>query len=71
MLHYRAALFKSTTAGFLHKAPTRFVLSKLFSSNGKIIYTETDEAPALATYSLLPIVKKYAAKGNLYTNLAS
>ncbi|MBU2984096.1 NADP-dependent isocitrate dehydrogenase [Saccharophagus degradans] len=27
----------------------------------KIIYTETDEAPALATYSLFPIVKKYAA----------
>ncbi|MES9935633.1 MAG: NADP-dependent isocitrate dehydrogenase, partial [Sedimenticola sp.] len=25
----------------------------------KIIYTETDEAPALATYSLLPIVKTY------------
>lgn len=26
----------------------------------KIIYTETDEAPALATYSLFPIVKKFA-----------
>jgi len=25
----------------------------------KIIYTETDEAPALATYSLLPIIKKF------------
>lgn len=25
-----------------------------------IIYTETDEAPALATYSLLPIIKAYA-----------
>ncbi len=25
----------------------------------KIIYTKTDEAPALATYSLLPIVKAY------------
>jgi len=25
----------------------------------KIIYTETDEAPALATYSFLPIVKKF------------
>jgi len=25
----------------------------------KIIYTETDEAPALATYSLLPIIKAY------------
>ena len=27
----------------------------------KIIYTQTDEAPALATYSLLPIVKAFTA----------
>jgi isocitrate dehydrogenase len=27
------------------------------ASTSKIIYTETDEAPALATYSLLPIIK--------------
>src|SRR3954453_9295876 len=27
----------------------------------KIIYTHTDEAPMLATYSLLPIVKAFAA----------
>jgi isocitrate dehydrogenase len=29
------------------------------SDNAKIIYTHTDEAPALATYSLLPIVSAY------------
>ena len=28
-------------------------------ANSKIIYTKTDEAPALATYSFLPIVKAY------------
>ena len=28
--------------------------------NSKIIYTETDEAPALATYSFLPIVQAYS-----------
>lgn len=28
-------------------------------TDSKIIYTETDEAPALATYSLLPIVKAF------------
>ena len=28
-------------------------------SNSKIIYTETDEAPALATFSFLPIVKAF------------
>ncbi len=27
----------------------------------KIVYTHTDEAPALATYSLLPIIQKFAA----------
>lgn len=27
--------------------------------SSKIIYTETDEAPALATYSFLPIVQSY------------
>ncbi|MCK4996618.1 MAG: NADP-dependent isocitrate dehydrogenase, partial [Thermoplasmatales archaeon] len=26
---------------------------------GKIIYTKVDEAPALATYSFLPIVKAF------------
>ena len=30
------------------------------SENAKIIYTITDEAPALATHSLLPIIKRYA-----------
>ena len=30
------------------------------ASEQKIIYTKTDEAPALATYSLLPIVEAFA-----------
>ncbi len=28
-------------------------------TTSKIIWTKTDEAPALATYALLPIIKKY------------
>ena len=31
----------------------------------KIIYTETDEAPALTTYSLLPIVQAFTAPSNI------
>ncbi len=31
----------------------------------KIIYTKTDEAPALATYSLLPIVQKFTSKAGI------
>ncbi len=34
-------------------------------SDSTIIYTHTDEAPALATYSLLPIVRAYAAKAGV------
>jgi isocitrate dehydrogenase len=35
------------------------------SNTPKIIYTKTDEAPALATYSLLPIVKSYTKPANI------
>ena len=31
-------------------------------SDLKIVYTLTDEAPALATYSLLPFIKKYGVE---------
>lgn len=33
--------------------------------NPKIIYTETDEAPALATYSFLPIVKAFTQSADI------
>lgn len=35
------------------------------SSNSKIIYTYTDEAPMLATHSLLPIIQKYASTAGI------
>lgn len=35
------------------------------SKVAKIIYTKTDEAPALATHSLLPIIKAFTAPGNI------
>ena len=31
----------------------------------KILYTKTDEAPALATYSFLPIVKAFTSKAGI------
>ncbi|HIA04838.1 MAG TPA: NADP-dependent isocitrate dehydrogenase, partial [Myxococcales bacterium] len=34
-----------------------------------IIYTKTDEAPALATYSFLPIIEKFAAPAGLNVEL--
>jgi isocitrate dehydrogenase len=33
--------------------------------NSKIIYTITDEAPALATYSFLPIVKAFTKSSGI------
>jgi len=33
--------------------------------NSKIVYTRTDEAPALATYSFLPIVQKFTKGANI------
>jgi isocitrate dehydrogenase len=35
------------------------------SAKGSIIYTETDEAPALATYSLLPVIAKFSALADI------
>lgn len=35
------------------------------SATAKIIYTHTDEAPLLATYSFLPIIAAYAAKAGV------
>lgn len=35
------------------------------STNSKIFYTKTDEAPLLATYSFLPIVKAFVGKANI------
>ena len=37
----------------------------MIEKNSKIIYTETDEAPFLATYSLLPIIKSFVKHANV------
>jgi len=38
--------------------------------SSKIIYTKTDEAPALATYSLLPIIRGFLEKSGIEVGLA-
>ena len=35
----------------------------------KIIYTDTDEAPRLATYSLLPIIRSFTKTANIEVEL--
>ncbi|SUJ29363.1 Isocitrate dehydrogenase [NADP] [Sphingobacterium spiritivorum] len=39
------------------------------SNTSKIIYTKTDEAPLLATYSFLPIVQAFASSANIDVEL--
>lgn len=39
------------------------------SNNSKIFYTKTDEAPLLATYSFLPIIKAFVGKANIDVDL--
>src|SRR5207245_10439272 len=38
---------------------TRRLRCNMPTDSGKIIWTEIEEAPALATHSLLPIIRKY------------
>lgn len=40
-------------------------LFRLMSNKPTILYTKTDEAPALATYSLLPIVQAFAGQAGI------
>lgn len=40
------------------------------TSKSKIIYTKTDEAPALATYSLLPIIRTFASAADIDVELS-
>ena len=58
-----AARFLKASAP-LRIATTKYASIMSMSTKVKIIYTETDEAPALATYSLLPIVSNMTKKGS-------
>ncbi len=42
----------------------------MIKKSGKIVYTKTDEAPALATYSFLPIVRSFASKAGIEIELS-
>jgi isocitrate dehydrogenase len=57
---------RNAAIAFDHAWPVPYVAGCIFSLNSitmpaqpTIIYTKTDEAPALATYSLLPIIQAF------------
>lgn len=58
LLRTRQAHFNAGAAIRWSSTPVPNV-AKASSTANRIIYTETDEAPALATYSLLPIIKTF------------
>jgi monomeric isocitrate dehydrogenase len=43
----------------------RVTAARALSSKPTMIYTETDEAPNLATYSLLPVIKKMVSMAGI------
>jgi len=47
------------------QAPIVSEVIKVTTQKSKIIYTLTDEAPLLATYSLLPIIQKFTAQAGV------
>jgi len=53
-----ARQFSSVDLGIPPPPTSHHPHTPLETSKGSIIYTETDEAPALATYSLLPVIAK-------------
>lgn len=57
----------STVRSFSDVAPptSNHPYSPLENAKGSIIYTETDEAPALATFSFLPVLRKFGAIANV------
>ena len=60
-LMQRHARFGSVAGSGRHKSAS---ISRWLSISpyalSKIIYTETDEAPMLATFSLLPVIQRFA-----------
>ena len=49
-------------------ASVRMTVSRAMSS--KIIYTHTDEAPALATYALLPVLRRFTEPAGIEMELS-
>ena len=61
-----SAVASDATALEIPDAPTsNHKHTKLANAQASIIYTETDEAPALATYSLFPVVNKIGALADI------
>jgi monomeric isocitrate dehydrogenase len=61
-LRYGRSAFRSGRSG-LRQSKNNALRS--LSSKPQIIYTETDEAPMLATYSFLPIVRKLVSMAGI------
>ena len=61
----------SVTKVGLRGIPLSRWLSTTPYASSKIIYTECDEAPYLATFSLLPVIQRFAKPMGIEVNLKS
>jgi len=55
ILHYHFTMLARTLLSVARPS------QKVFARNASVVYTHTDEAPALATYALLPVLKRFGA----------
>ena len=65
VIRSRLASSAKIVAAPLQNGTLRTFLRAASSEPPKIIYTLTDEAPALATFALLPVVSKFAKKAGI------
>eukprot|EP01050_Picozoa_sp_SAG11_P048495 SAG11_NODE_25971_length_351_cov_1.015873_1_plen_83_part_10 len=54
----------------VNRSTLHLTLQRAFASQAKIVYTYTDEAPMLATYSLLPIIRKFTDPAGIQVDLS-
>lgn len=68
MFVVRASL--AATAGRLARAGVPAATLRAASGGPKIVYTFTDEAPMLATFSLLPIIRRFTDDAGIAVELS-
>ena len=62
---------KTARSAKLVKIATARSFTRKLSSQPKIVWTYTDEAPALATFALLPVVQRFCGPAGLAVEVAT
>ena len=62
-------MMRSVAARLLARPVSAPMTFRSLATQPKIVYTKTDEAPALATYSLLPVIKRFTDPAGIAVEL--